>query len=50
MMSSPQYVAEVAPTHLRGGLAGFYIACFQVRSLGMNAALIGFSKIEGNWS
>jgi hypothetical protein len=50
MMSSPQYVAEVAPTHLRGRLVGFYGACFQVGSLCVNAALIGFSKIDGNWS
>ncbi|PQE08342.1 MFS sugar transporter protein [Rutstroemia sp. NJR-2017a WRK4] len=49
LMSSPQYVAEVAPTHLRGRLVGLFGACFQVGSLGMNAALIGFAKIDSDW-
>lgn len=49
LMSSPQYVAEVAPTHIRGRPVGFFGACFQVGSLCMNAGLIGFSKIEGDW-
>jgi hypothetical protein len=49
LMSSPQYMAEVAPAHLRGRLVGIFGACFQVGSLAMNGALIGFSNIEGNW-
>ncbi|RAL64150.1 hypothetical protein DID88_002043 [Monilinia fructigena] len=46
LMSSPQYVAEVAPTHLRGRLVGLFGACFQVGSLCMNAGLIGLANIE----
>ncbi|KAA8572178.1 hypothetical protein EYC84_002089 [Monilinia fructicola] len=49
LMSSPQYVAEVAPTHLRGRLVGLFGACFQVGSLCMNAGLIGLANIESNW-
>ncbi|KAF7926829.1 uncharacterized protein EAE98_006214 [Botrytis deweyae] len=49
LMSSPQYVAEVAPTHLRGRLVGIFGACFQVGSLCMNAGLIGLAHIESDW-
>ncbi|KAK6610386.1 sugar transporter [Botrytis cinerea] len=49
LMSSPQYVAEVAPTHLRGRLVGLFGACFQVGSLCMNAGLIGLARIESDW-
>ncbi|KAH7309323.1 MFS sugar transporter-like protein [Rhexocercosporidium sp. MPI-PUGE-AT-0058] len=49
LMSAPQYMGEVTPAHLRGLLVGLFGACFQVGSLGMNAALLGFNKMEGNW-
>ncbi|CZR67805.1 related to lactose permease [Phialocephala subalpina] len=49
LMSSPQYIGEVAPAHLRGRLMGIFGSCFQVGSLVMNGAMIGFAKIEGNW-
>lgn len=32
-MSQPQYIGEVAPTHLRGRLVGLYGACFQLGSV-----------------
>lgn len=32
-MSQPQYIGEVAPTHLRGRLVGLYGACFQFGSV-----------------
>ncbi|KAH2179993.1 hypothetical protein KXW37_004674 [Aspergillus fumigatus] len=50
LLSSSQYVGEVAPTHLRGLIVGIFGACFQIGSLGMNGAMIGLTKIEGNWS
>jgi len=49
LMSSPQYMGEVAPAHLRGRLVGLFGACFQVGSLAMNGALIGFTKVDSNW-
>jgi MFS family permease len=50
LLSSSQYVGEVAPTHLRGLIVGIFGACFQIGSLGMTGALIGLTKIEGDWS
>jgi MFS family permease len=50
IMSSPQYMGEVAPTHLRGILVGFFGACFQVGSLAMLGGMVGFSTINNNWS
>ncbi|EKD20139.1 uncharacterized protein L3040_002188 [Drepanopeziza brunnea f. sp. 'multigermtubi'] len=49
LMSAPQYMGEVAPAHLRGRLVGLFGACFQVGSLGMSAALLGFNKMRGDW-
>ena len=50
LMSNPQYIAEIAPVHLRGRLVGIFGACFQVGSVGMNAAMIGLSTIQtSNW-
>lgn len=49
MMSSAQYMGEIAPIHLRGRLVGIFGACFQVGSLAMNGALIGFTNIDSNW-
>lgn len=50
-MSSPQYIAEVSPAHLRGRLVGLFGACFQIGSVAMLAAMIGFSKlaVDDNW-
>jgi MFS family permease len=44
MCSAPQYMAEIAPVHMRGRLVGVFGACFQVGSIVMTAALMGFTK------
>ena len=49
-MSSSQYIAEIAPVHLRGRIVGIFGACFQVGSLCTSAAMIGFVKINSDWS
>jgi len=49
LMSSPQYMGEVAPAHLRGRLVGLFGACFQIGSLAMSGAMIGFTKWNSNW-
>ncbi|KAL1608001.1 hypothetical protein SLS60_002940 [Paraconiothyrium brasiliense] len=45
---SPQYMAEIAPVHLRGRLVGVMGATFHIGSIIMDAALIGFSQMPGN--
>lgn len=49
LMSTPQYMGEVAPAHLRGRYVGLFGACFQLGSIGMNAAMLGFVKITNDW-
>lgn len=48
LMSSSQYIGEIAPLHLRGRMVGFFGACFQVGSLVMLGAMIGLSNLSGN--
>ncbi|ETS76653.1 hypothetical protein PFICI_12040 [Pestalotiopsis fici W106-1] len=48
LCTAPQYMAEIAPLHLRGRLVGIFGACFQVGSIVMNAALIGFTQWKGS--
>lgn len=48
IMSSPQYMAEVAPAHLRGRLVGIFGSCFQVGSVLMLAAMVGFTDLSNN--
>ncbi|KAF7714583.1 MFS-type Sugar/inositol transporter [Penicillium ucsense] len=48
LMSSSQYIGEIAPVHLRGRMVGFFGACFQVGSLGCLGAMIGLSNLSGN--
>jgi MFS family permease len=54
LMSSPQYIAEVAPVHLRGRIVGLFGACFQIGSVAMTAGMIGTTKMAAsetnNWS
>ncbi|KAF3041728.1 hypothetical protein E8E12_007682 [Didymella heteroderae] len=54
LMSSPQYIAEIAPVHLRGRIVGLFGACFQIGSVAMNAGMIGTTKMAesetNNWS
>lgn len=47
LCTAPQYMAEIAPVHLRGRLVGIFGACFQVGSIVMNAAMMGFTKWTG---
>lgn len=46
MMSSPQYIAEVAPAHLRGWLVGIFGSFFQVGSILILAAMVGFTNLS----
>ena len=48
LMSSSQYIGEIAPIHLRGRMVGFFGACFQVGSLVMLGAMIGLANLPGN--
>ncbi|KAJ5827119.1 Major facilitator superfamily domain general substrate transporter [Penicillium robsamsonii] len=48
LMSSSQYIGEISPLHLRGLMVGFFGACFQVGSLAMLGAMIGFTDLPGN--
>ncbi|KAJ8109089.1 hypothetical protein OPT61_g7712 [Boeremia exigua] len=54
LMSSPQYIAEVAPVHLRGRIVGLFGACFQIGSMAMTAGMIGTTRMSenetNNWS
>ncbi|KAF9893083.1 hypothetical protein FE257_012494 [Aspergillus nanangensis] len=50
LLSSSQYMGEIAPVHLRGIMVGIFGACFQVGSLCMTAAMIGLSRIDSDWS
>lgn len=46
LMSSSQYMAEIAPLHMRGRLVGIFGACFQVGSVVFLAVMNAFSHIE----
>ncbi|CAG8100998.1 unnamed protein product [Penicillium salamii] len=48
LMSSSQYIGEIAPIHLRGRMVGFFGACFQVGSLVMLGAMVGLTNLPGN--
>ncbi|KAI0379607.1 putative MFS sugar transporter protein [Hypomontagnella monticulosa] len=49
LCTAPQYMAEIAPIHLRGRLVGIFGACFQVGSIVMNAAMMGFTAWDSDW-
>lgn len=51
LCSGPQYMAEIAPIHLRGRLVGVFGACYQVGAIAMIAAMMGFANwtTGGNW-
>ncbi|KAF9875385.1 hypothetical protein CkaCkLH20_07205 [Colletotrichum karsti] len=49
LCTAPQYVAEVAPVHLRGRIVGFFGAFFQVGSLGMIGIMMGLTGWESDW-
>ncbi|KAH8554453.1 putative MFS sugar transporter protein [Umbelopsis sp. PMI_123] len=50
LMSNPQYMAEVSPTHWRGRIVGIFGACFQVGSILMTCVLLGTNTIQSNWA
>ncbi|KAI1063141.1 hypothetical protein LB507_005552 [Fusarium sp. FIESC RH6] len=50
LCTSSQYIAEVAPPHLRGHIVGIFGAFFQVGSLGVIGIMMGFTHWESNWS
>lgn len=49
MASAPQYMAEIAPVHMRGRLVGFFGTWFQVGSLIISGAMVGFTKWNSNY-
>ncbi|KAH8898367.1 general substrate transporter [Thozetella sp. PMI_491] len=49
LCSAPQYMAEIAPVHLRGRLVGIFGAFFQIGSIVMSCGMIGFTKWSGDW-
>ena len=46
LMSSSQYMAEIAPLHMRGRLVGIFGACFQIGSVVFLAVMYAFQSIE----
>jgi MFS family permease len=49
LCTAPQYMAEIAPVHLRGRLVGFFGAFFQVGSLSMIGVMMGLSLWDTDW-
>lgn len=49
MASAPQYMAEIAPVHLRGRLVGFFGTWFQFGSIIMIGAMTGFTKWNSDY-
>lgn len=49
LCTAPQYVAEVAPVHLRGRIVGVFGACFQVGSLVMLGVMMALTRWESDW-
>ncbi|KAF5006965.1 hypothetical protein FDECE_6681 [Fusarium decemcellulare] len=50
LCTSSQYIAEVAPPHIRGNLVGIFGAFFQVGSLSIIGIMMGFTHWDSNWS
>lgn len=49
LCSAPQYIAEIAPLHLRGRIVGIFGAFFHVGSMMMTGLLMGFTKLDNDW-
>ncbi|KAF6808500.1 sugar transporter [Colletotrichum plurivorum] len=49
LCTAPQYVAEVAPVHLRGRLVGIFGAFFQVGSMMMIGIMMGLTHWDSDW-
>ncbi|KAH7246680.1 general substrate transporter [Fusarium tricinctum] len=50
LCTSSQYIAEIAPPHIRGHIVGIFGAFFQVGSLAVVGIMMGFTHWESNWS
>ncbi|KAM0543858.1 hypothetical protein ACHAPJ_012095 [Fusarium lateritium] len=50
LCTSSQYIAEIAPPHIRGHIVGIFGAFFQVGSLAIVGIMMGFTHWESNWS
>jgi MFS family permease len=50
LCTSSQYIAEVAPAHIRGNIVGIFGAFFQVGSLSIIGILMGFTKWDSDWA
>ncbi|KAM5366868.1 hypothetical protein ACJZ2D_010320 [Fusarium nematophilum] len=50
LCTSSQYIAEVAPPHIRGNVTGIFGAFFQVGSLAIIGIMMGFTHWQSNWS
>ncbi|OJJ44279.1 hypothetical protein ASPZODRAFT_72091 [Penicilliopsis zonata CBS 506.65] len=50
LMSSSQYMGEIAPLHLRGRMVGWFGAFYQVGALATLGAMIGLANLSNNWS
>ncbi|KAF5642035.1 beta-glucosidase [Fusarium sp. NRRL 52700] len=50
LCTSSQYIAEVAPPHLRGPIVGIFGAYFHVGCLAIVGIMMGFTHWENNWS
>ena len=49
MCTSCQYIAEIAPPHLRGRIVGVFGSCFQVGSLVMTGVMMLLSRWDSDW-
>ncbi|WQF76656.1 Putative major facilitator, sugar transporter, major facilitator superfamily [Colletotrichum destructivum] len=49
LCTAPQYVAEIAPIHLRGRIVGIFGAFFQVGSMMMIGIMMGLTKFDSDW-
>lgn len=49
LCTAPQYIAEVAPVHLRGRIVGVFGACFQVGSLVMTGVMMALTRWNTEW-
>ncbi|KAL6918577.1 hypothetical protein ACHAPO_009597 [Fusarium lateritium] len=50
LCTSSQYIAEIAPPHIRGHIVGIFGAFFQVGSLAIVGIMMGFTHWESDWS
>ncbi|PNH40843.1 hypothetical protein VD0004_g6207 [Verticillium dahliae] len=49
LCTSSQYIAEVAPPHMRGRIVGVFGACFQVGSMAIIGIMAAISDWHSNW-